>query len=170
MLCNAVNEYWRLRITILRPSGVLANERLALAVGTLGVLLREGRDRAHLAVFPLAAQPAEEGAFELFGVEAVGLGAPVLPRHRHARGMNDWASIPRALSQRASQKPSRPASKATAIRSTLCPAFSASARHRSSSFKSSFSSAASFFNGWRSTPGIIPATSQLLLLSSKRAT
>jgi hypothetical protein len=56
-----------------------------------------------------------------------------------------WASIPRALSQRASQKPSRPASKATVIRSIFCSAFSASARHRSSSFKSWFSSAASFF-------------------------
>jgi hypothetical protein len=48
----------------------------------------------------------------------------------------------------------------------LCPAFSASARHPSSSFKSPVSSAASFFSGWRSTPGTIPATSQLSLLSS----
>jgi hypothetical protein len=69
----------------------------------------------------------------------------------------------RALSQRASQKPSRPVSKATAMRVILRPAFSASARHRWSSFKSSFSSAGSFFNGWRSTPGMIPATSQLSL-------
>jgi len=42
-----------------------------------------------LAVVPLAAEPAEEGAFELLGVQPVGLGAPVLPGHRHARGMND---------------------------------------------------------------------------------
>jgi hypothetical protein len=33
-------------------------------------------------------------------------------------------------------------------------------------FKSSFSSAASFFSGWRSTPGTMPATSQHSLLSS----
>src|SRR5271154_2593601 len=72
-----------------------------------------------------------------------------------------WASIPRAPSQRASQKPSRPASKAIAIRSILCPAFSASSRQRSSSFSNAFSSTASFFNGERSTPGTIPATSQL---------
>jgi hypothetical protein len=45
-----------------------------------------------------------------------------------------WASMPRALSHRASQKPSRPASKATAMRLILCPAFSASSRHRSSNF------------------------------------
>ena len=58
-------------------------------MGALGILFGDGRDRAHLAVVPLAAQPAEKGAFELFGVEAVGLGAPMLPRHRHARGMDD---------------------------------------------------------------------------------
>ena len=61
--------------------------------------------------------------------------------------------MPRALSHRASQKPSRPASKATAMRLVLCPAFSASTRHRSSSFSNSFSSVSSFFKGWRSTPG-----------------
>ncbi len=38
----------------------------------------------------------------------------------------------RALSQRASQKPSRPASKATAMRLILWPACSASSRHRCS--------------------------------------
>ena len=42
-----------------------------------------------------------------------------------------WASMPRALSQRASQKPSRPASKATAMRVILWPAAAAaSARQR----------------------------------------
>src|SRR5579871_4468242 len=72
-----------------------------------------------------------------------------------------WASISRARSQRASQKPSRPASKAIAIRSILCPAFSASSRQRLSSVSNALSSTASFFNGERSTPGTIPATSQL---------
>ena len=96
-------------------------------------------------------EEAEKGALEQLGVETVGLGAPVFTR----------ALMPRALSQRASQKPSRPASKATAVRSILRPAFSASSRHRCSSFSNAISSAASFFNGWRSTPGTIPATSQL---------
>jgi hypothetical protein len=41
---------------------VLANEALALAAGSLGVLLCEGRDRRHLDVVALAAQPAEKGA------------------------------------------------------------------------------------------------------------
>src|SRR5215813_1703930 len=72
-----------------------------------------------------------------------------------------WASMLRALSQRANQKPSRPASKATTMRSILHPAFSASSRHRWSSLSNALSSTASFFNGWRSMPGTIPATSQL---------
>src|SRR5712664_2591493 len=72
----------------------------------------------------------------------------------------------RALSQRASQKPSRPASKATAMRLIRCPAFAASSRHRCSNFSNALSSTASFFNGWRSTPGTMPATSQLDRLSS----
>src|ERR1700736_4783983 len=77
-----------------------------------------------------------------------------------------WASMSRALSQRASQKPSRPASKATAMRLIRCPAFAASSRHRCSNFSNALSSTASFFNGWRSTPGTMPATSQLDRLSS----
>jgi hypothetical protein len=68
---------------------LLANEALALAAGSLGVLLCEGRDRRHLAVVPLAAQPAEKGAFQLLGVEPVGLGSTALPRHRNARSVND---------------------------------------------------------------------------------
>jgi len=40
--------------------------------------------------------------------------------------VDDVGSMSRALSQRASQKPSRPASKATAMRSMLCPDFFAS--------------------------------------------
>src|SRR5258706_1584323 len=77
--------------------------------------------------------------------------------------------MPRALSQRANQKPSRPASKATAMRSILRPAFSASSRHRCSRFSNALSSTASFFNGWRSMPGTIPATSQLDRLISMTA-
>src|SRR5438552_2690617 len=51
-------------------------------------------------------------------------------------------------------------SRLIAIRSILCPAFSASSRQRLSSFSNALSSTASFFNGERSTPGTIPATSQ----------
>jgi hypothetical protein len=47
------------------------------------------------------------------------------------------------------------------MRLILRPAFSASSRHRCSNFNIAFSSIASFFNGWRSTPGTMPATGQL---------
>src|SRR6516225_1628642 len=63
-----------------------------------------------------------------------------------------WASMSRALSQRASQKPSRPASKATAMRLIGYPAFAASSRHRCSNFSNALSSTASFLSGWRLTP------------------
>src|SRR5215510_4873087 len=69
--------------------GLLSNEHLPLAVGALGILLRKRWNRCHLAVLPLAAQPTEKGAFQALGVQSVGLRTSVLPRHRHARSMND---------------------------------------------------------------------------------
>src|SRR6266567_7108386 len=56
------------------------------------------------------------------------------------------------------------------MRVIIFPAFTASSRQRCSSSNSTFSSGTSFFNGWRATPGIIPATSQLVLLISTTAT
>jgi len=44
----------------------------------------------------------------MFGVEAVGLGAAVLPRHRHARRMNDMG-VDTARSQPAGQPEAVPA-------------------------------------------------------------
>src|SRR5262249_1108488 len=69
--------------------GLLSDEHLPLAVGALGILLGKRWDRRHLAVLPLAAQPAEKGAFQARGVHPVRLRTAVLPRHRHARRMND---------------------------------------------------------------------------------
>src|SRR5207253_419507 len=68
---------------------LLSNEVLALAVGPLGIFVLDCRDRNHLAVITFAAQPAEKGAFEQLGVEAVGLGAPVLTRYGDARCVDD---------------------------------------------------------------------------------
>ena len=76
----------------------------------------------------------------------------------------------RARSQRASQKPSRPASKASTMRVILRPALIASSRQRCSNCRRASSSTSSFFNGWRSTPGTIPPTSQLVRLISMIAT
>src|SRR6266404_6282792 len=68
---------------------LLSHEALALAVGPLGIFIPDSLDRNHLAVITFAAQPAEKGAFEQLGVEAVGLGAPVLTRYGDARCVND---------------------------------------------------------------------------------
>ena len=68
---------------------LLSDEALALAVGPLGIFVLDSRDRHHLAVIALAAQPAEKGAFEQFGVEPVGLGAAVFARYGDARCVND---------------------------------------------------------------------------------
>ena len=57
------------------------------------------------------------------------------------------ASTPRASSQRASQKPSRPASKASAIRVILRPALTASSRHRCSRASSRSGLGSSFLRG-----------------------
>ena len=84
-------------------------------------------------------------------------------------GWMTYASMPRARSQRASQNPSRPASKATQTRMILRPALVASSLQRSSSRSRATSSASIFFTGWRSMAGTIPATSQLAWLSSMTA-
>src|SRR4029453_8460143 len=68
---------------------LLSDQALVLAVGPPGIFVLECRDRDHLAVITLAAQPAEKGAFEQLGVEPVGLGATVLTRDRYARCVND---------------------------------------------------------------------------------
>ena len=80
-------------------------------------------------------------------------------------GSYTWVSIACARNQRANQKPSRPASYAMTIRSTACPAFAASSRQRWMRRSSPASSGSSFFSGWRSTPGTVPATNQLDKLS-----
>src|SRR3954467_10237758 len=78
--------------------------------------------------------------------------------------------MPRARSQRASQKPSRPASKATAMRVIERPFWVASARQRINKRSNSTSLGSSFLSGWRSMPGTMPATSQLAWLISMTAT
>src|SRR5205085_3236506 len=79
------------------------------------------------------------------------------------------ASTPRALSQRANQKPSRPASKASAIRVIFFPALTASSRQRCNRPRSLSALGSSFLRGWRSMPGSTPPTSQLDWLISTTA-
>src|ERR1700739_1687416 len=68
---------------------LLSDKTLALAVGSLGILVLNCRNCDHLAVIPFAAQPTKKSAFEQLGVETVGLGAPVFTRYRYARCVDD---------------------------------------------------------------------------------
>ena len=85
-------------------------------------------------------------------------------RARRAAASRNWPPTWRC--QRASQKPSRPASYATTMRLIWRPAWPASFRQRCNSFNSAASSAASLLRGWRSTPGTTPATSHFARLIS----
>src|ERR1700674_65298 len=67
----------------------LSDEDVTLAVGSLGIFVLYCRDRDHLAVITLAAQPAEKGAFEQLGIETIGLGTSVLARYGYARCVNN---------------------------------------------------------------------------------
>src|SRR5260370_30441744 len=88
---------------------LLSDETLALAVGPLGIFVPARRDRHHLAVITLAAQPAEKGAFEQFGVEPVGLGTSVLARYGYAPCVNN-AGLNAACPQPTRQPETIPAS------------------------------------------------------------
>src|SRR5262249_23233142 len=59
-------------------------------------------------VFPFAAQPAKKDAFQALGVQPIGLGTPLHPRHRPARSMND-VGFNAARSQPACQPKAVPA-------------------------------------------------------------
>src|SRR4051812_41771713 len=67
----------------------LTNERLALTVRALGILLRQRWNGRHVAVVGFAAQPADEDAFEQSRVEAICLGPAMLARDSHAGRMDD---------------------------------------------------------------------------------
>src|SRR4051812_34188116 len=147
----------------------LTDEPLALTVRALGILLRQRWNGRHVAVVGFAAQPADEDAFEQSRVEAICLGPAMLARDSPLVGWMTEASMPRARSPRASQNPSRPASKATAMRVIVRPFWVASVRQRISKRSNSTSLGSSFFSGWRSMPGTMPATSQLAWLISMTA-
>src|SRR4029450_6642978 len=67
----------------------LTNERLALTVGALGILLRQRRDRDHVAGIGFAAQPAEEDTFEQSRVEAICFRPAMLARDSDAGRVDD---------------------------------------------------------------------------------
>src|SRR6516162_5533932 len=92
--------------------GAFLDQALALPIGPLGVLFGKRRHAHHAAMAPFAPQPTQEPPLEQFLSSR-----SVLARRcsRDTATLEGWitcASTPRAASQRASQKPSRPASKA----------------------------------------------------------
>jgi hypothetical protein len=147
------------RLEAIDDAGALTNEILVL-VRTLRILLLQRWDRHHPTVIWLAPQPSQGRPLEKLGIKAIGLRPTVLSGNRNACRWITWASMPRTRSQRASQNPSRPASKVTTIRLTWRSASIASCFQRSISANNLFSSASNFFRGCRSTPGTPPATSQ----------
>src|SRR6516164_344901 len=67
--------------------GAFPDQALALPIGPLGVLFGKRRHAHHAAMAPFATQPPQEPPLEQFGVEPIGLGPSMFPRHRHTRGM-----------------------------------------------------------------------------------
>src|SRR6516162_3722405 len=109
--------------------GAFLEQALALPMGPLGVLFAKRRHVHHAAMAPFASQPRNPRLSNSVSSRSV------LARRysRDTATLEGWitcASTPRAASQRASQKPSRPASKASAIRVILRPALIASSRQR----------------------------------------
>src|SRR5674476_473198 len=112
-------------LTALEPDGTL----IAVVESTLLKLLYRWREEAEKAGrrierIAVAFEAGRDGFWLARWLKACGIEAYVI----HASSI----AVSREH-RRASQKPSRPASKATAIRSILRPAFSASSRHRYSS-------------------------------------
>src|SRR5215469_3538210 len=68
--------------------GAFLDQALALPIGPLGVLFGKRRHAHHAAMAPFAPQPTQEPALEQFGVEPIGLGPAMFPRHGHTRGMD----------------------------------------------------------------------------------
>ena len=58
---------------------------LALAIGPLRILLLNRRNRRHVAMMRLTAQPADKGALQKLGVQSICLRSAVLTRHGNAR-------------------------------------------------------------------------------------
>jgi hypothetical protein len=67
----------------------LTDQPFALTVRALGILLRQRRNRCHVAVIWFTTQPADEDAFEQSSVESICFRPAMLARYCHARRMDD---------------------------------------------------------------------------------
>src|SRR6516165_1221821 len=68
--------------------GAFLDQALALPIGPLGVLFGKRWHAHHAAMAPFAPKPTKEPPLEQFGVEPIGLGPAMFPRHGHTRGMD----------------------------------------------------------------------------------
>ncbi len=73
---------------VIHPSSI-ADELFMLAIWPFCVFLFDRRDRRHAAVAPFTPQPAQKCAHQQFGIETVGLGAPMFTGHGDARRVDD---------------------------------------------------------------------------------
>src|SRR5215472_8521957 len=64
------------------------DQALALPIGPLGVLFGKRRHAYHAAMAPFPPQPPQKPALKQFGVEPIGLGPSMFPRHGYTRGMD----------------------------------------------------------------------------------
>src|SRR3984893_13719379 len=120
-----------------RNTGVGADSRIELRIGiNLGDVIVEGDDLYG------------DGVNIAARVEALAVFARRCSRDTATlEGWITCASTPCALSHRANQKPSRPASKASAIRVIFLPALTASSRQRCSRPRSLSALGSSFLSG-----------------------
>src|ERR1700756_2255964 len=73
------------------------DQALALPIGPLGILFGKRRYAHHAAMAPFSTQPPQEPALEQFGVQPIGLGPSMFPRHGHTRGMDHVCFYPTRL-------------------------------------------------------------------------
>src|SRR5215470_9854594 len=98
--------------TIDEPA-LLANQALALAAWSLGILLPKARNGSRLAMITLAPQPAHKGTLQELSVEPIRLSPPMFARHRHAQRvdhmrLNATCIEPSALARSRRGRPRRP--------------------------------------------------------------
>ena len=132
--------------------------------GLASSILLKGWDRGHAAMTPVRrAASRRKARFSNSVSSQIGLRPPMLTRHGDTSFVDHMG-----FDTARPQPPRQPEAylgqprRATTIRLTVRPALVASSRQRCSSpSKTPSPATASFFSGWRLTPGMIPATSQL---------
>jgi hypothetical protein len=157
------------RLDPVADARALVDQALALAARSFAVRLFEGRDRDHAAVVAFTAPPAEKCPLQQPGVEPIRLRPAMFAPYGDAVRM-DYKGFDAALPQPTGQPETvapglegdhNPSDRAAGLRRFIPPALQQAQQRPSSGV--------SFFSGRRSTPGTMPATSQLDWLISMTA-